>query len=76
MLEKFKYPISPDGLINNYDSAYHIIFTNVKTNPRFRPQMALSPAPPDIVPKLGDELCSGADSAANTLWPVCPPGIV
>jgi hypothetical protein len=40
ILNEFKDSIPLDGCIRNYDSAYHIIFTNVKTIQQFSPEVA------------------------------------
>ena len=42
--QELKDSIPLDGYIQNYDSAYHIIFTNVKTIQQFSPPNGRGPA--------------------------------
>src|SRR5258708_13350833 len=50
--QELKDSIPLDGCIHNYDSAYHIIFTNVKTIHQFSPRTTGTLHPPTPILKL------------------------
>ncbi len=64
--QELKDSIPLDGRIRNYDSAYHIIFTNVKTIQQFSPRTGGSLPPANNVAELGME-CAAAHIASRLL---------
>ena len=58
--QELKDSIPLDVSIQNYDSAYHIISTNVKAIQQFSPEGAGSPRPANYLVELGEGLCGGA----------------
>src|SRR5258708_22207669 len=64
--QELKDSIPLDGCIHNYDSAYHIIFTNVKTIQQFSPRTGGSLPPANNVAELGME-CAAAHIASRLL---------
>jgi hypothetical protein len=65
--QELKDSIPLDDCIQNYDSAYHIIFTNVKTIQQFSPREGGNLPPTNNVAELGDGLCGGAHGVAAAL---------
>ena len=65
--QELKDSIPLDGCIRNYDSAYHIIFTNVKTIQQFSPRTGRSLPPANNVAELG-MACAAAHSVSVASW--------
>ncbi len=82
--QELKDSIPLDGRIRNYDSAYHIIFTNVKTNSQIPLQTGDEPATAcysaDIqdvfAAELGDGSSVGEHGLAVASWIASGPRIL
>jgi len=66
--QELKDSIPLDGCIQNYDSAYHIIFTNVKTIQQFSPRTGGGLPPANKVAELEDGLCAGTPGVVAASW--------
>jgi hypothetical protein len=70
-------PPVPDGYIQNYDSPYHIIFTNVKTESQISAKRRVNSLPiVGLRHRIGMLCARGANDLADALSPASWSGTV